>query len=191
MENRTVRKNWKIAIYPGTFDPITNGHLDIIRRGLKIFDRIVVAVADNRDKKTLFPLKERVEMVKVATAQWEEVEVLPFQSLLVEFARQIGSKIIIRGLRAVSDFEYELQMGYANKSLDREIETIYLMPNLENAFISSSTVRTILKYRGRVNHLVPVGIVPFLEKARKKMEKFGANERDKTQQRNNYWEELK
>jgi pantetheine-phosphate adenylyltransferase len=154
----------RAAIYPGTFDPITNGHLDIIRRGLKIFDRIVVAVADNKDKNTMFPLQKRVEFVKLATAGMEGVEVVSFNSLLVELARKLGCKIVIRGLRAVSDFEYELQMGYTNKSLDREIETLYLMPNLENAFISSSAVRTILKYGGDVSHLVPPAILEELKK---------------------------
>ena len=147
------------AIYPGTFDPVTNGHLDIIKRACKIFDKIIVAVADNKDKNTMFDLKKRVEMMKKATKNLPKVEVKSFNSLLVDFAKQQDCKIIIRGLRAVSDFEYELQMGYANKSLDNEIDTIYLMPNLENAFISSSVVRSILKYKGDVSHLVPKEIL--------------------------------
>ncbi len=149
----------KKAIYPGTFDPVTNGHLDIIKRACKIFDKIIVAVADNKDKKTMFSLHKRVEMMKKATKDLPKVEVKSFNSLLVEFAKKEDCKIIIRGLRAVSDFEYELQMGYANKSLDNEIDTIYLMPNLENAFISSSVVRSILKYNGDVSHLVPKEII--------------------------------
>jgi pantetheine-phosphate adenylyltransferase len=153
-DNPIIRK----AIYPGTFDPITNGHLDIIRRGLKIFDEIVVAVADNKDKKSLFSLPQRVELVELAVKGLEGVKVESFSSLLVEFAQKEGCNVIIRGLRAVSDFEYELQMGYTNKSLNREIETIYLMPNLENAFISSSVVRTILKYGGDFSHLVPPAV---------------------------------
>ncbi len=147
--------NYKIAIYPGTFDPVTNGHLDIIKRACKIFDKIIVAVADNKDKKTMFSLEKRVELMKIATAKIEKVEVKFFSSLLVDFAKKEKANIIIRGLRAVSDFEYELQMGYANKSLYEEIDTIYLMPNLENAFISSSVVRSILKYGGEVSHLIP------------------------------------
>jgi pantetheine-phosphate adenylyltransferase len=147
------------AIYPGTFDPVTNGHLDIIKRACKIFDKIIVAVADNKDKNTMFDLKTRVEMMKKATKELKKVEVKSFNSLLVDFAKREECKIIIRGLRAVSDFEYELQMGYANKSLDNEIDTIYLMPNLENAFISSSVVRSILKYKGNVSHLVPKEIL--------------------------------
>jgi len=147
------------AIYPGTFDPVTNGHIDIIKRACKIFDKIIVAVADNKDKNTMFNLQKRVELMKKATRNLEKVEVASFSSLLVDFAKEKECKIIIRGLRAVSDFEYELQMGYANKSLDSEIDTIYLMPNLENAFISSSVVRSILKYNGDVSHLVPKEII--------------------------------
>ncbi len=151
------------AIYPGTFDPVTNGHLDIIKRACKIFDKIIIAVADNKDKNTMFSLKKRVEMMKKATSTFQKVEVKSFNSLLVKFAQKEKAKIIIRGLRAVSDFEYELQMGYANKSLDNEIDTIYLMPNLDNAFISSSVVRSILKYKGDVSHLVPKEILKDLK----------------------------
>ena len=147
------------AIYPGTFDPVTNGHLDIIKRACKMFDKIIVAVADNKDKKTMFSLEKRVNLMKKATANLPKIEVESFSSLLVDFAKKKECKIIIRGLRAVSDFEYELQMGYANKSLDSEIDTIYLMPNLENAFISSSVVRSILKYNGDVSHLIPKEII--------------------------------
>jgi pantetheine-phosphate adenylyltransferase len=152
-------KMYTKAIYPGTFDPVTNGHIDIIKRACKIFDKIIVAVADNKDKNTMFSLEKRVKFMKKATAKFEKVEVKSFSSLLVDFAKEEKAKIIIRGLRAVSDFEYELQMGYANKSLDKEIDTIYLMPNLENAFISSSVVRSILKYKGDVSHLIPKEII--------------------------------
>jgi pantetheine-phosphate adenylyltransferase len=147
------------AIYPGTFDPVTNGHLDIIKRACRMFDKIIVAVADNKDKKTMFSLEKRVDLMKKATKDLPKIEVESFNSLLVDFAKKKECKVIIRGLRAVSDFEYELQMGYANKSLDSEIDTIYLMPNLENAFISSSVVRSILKYNGDVSHLVPKEII--------------------------------
>jgi pantetheine-phosphate adenylyltransferase len=147
------------AIYPGTFDPVTNGHLDIIKRACKMFDKIIVAVADNKDKNTMFNLKTRVNLMKKATKDFDKIEVQSFDCLLVDFAKEKECKVIIRGLRAVSDFEYELQMGYANKSLDSEIDTIYLMPNLENAFISSSVVRSILKYGGDVTHLIPKEII--------------------------------
>jgi len=151
-----------IAIYPGTFDPITNGHLDIIKRAEKIFDKIIVAVANNKAKNSMFSLQKRVEMVKVAVNS-PKIEVKSFDSLLVEFAKKENAKIIIRGLRAVSDFEYELQMSYANQSLDKEIETIFLMPTLNNAFISSSIVRNILSYDGDISHLVPKEIIKMIK----------------------------
>jgi pantetheine-phosphate adenylyltransferase len=143
------------AIYPGTFDPITNGHLDIIKRACKMFDKIIVAVANNKSKNSMFSLEKRVKMVKIATKDMPKIEVKEFNSLLVDFANKENAKIVIRGLRAVSDFEYELQMSYANQSLDNSIETIFLMPTLNNAFISSSIVRNILAYNGDISHLVP------------------------------------
>lgn len=145
----------KIALYPGTFDPITNGHYDIISRALNLFDKVVVAVADSQDKKPLFSLEQRVNMAKAATMHLENVSVLPFYNLTVEFASQQNSTILIRGLRAVSDFEYELQLGYLNNSLDENIETVYLMPNLKHAFVSSSIVRNLLKFNGKTSHLLP------------------------------------
>jgi len=151
-----------IAIYPGTFDPITNGHLDIIKRAEKMFDKIIVAVANNKSKNSMFSLQKRVEMVKVAVNS-PKIEVKSFDSLLVEFAKKENAKIIIRGLRAVSDFEYELQMSYANQSLDKDIETIFLMPTLNNAFISSSIVRNILSYNGDISHLVPKEIIKMIK----------------------------
>ena len=150
------------AIYPGTFDPITNGHLDIIKRASNMFDEIVVAVANNKAKKSMFNLDTRLKMVQIATKELQNVVAKPFDSLLVDFAKKENSKIIIRGLRAVSDFEYELQMSYANQSLDSEIDTIFLMPTLNNAFISSSIVRNILSYNGDVSHLIPKEIKEFL-----------------------------
>lgn len=153
----------KRAIYPGTFDPVTNGHLDIIKRASNMFDSLIVAVSDSSAKKPMFSLKDRVEMLKLATDEFNNVEVKYFSTLLVDFAKEAGSNIIIRGLRAVSDFEYELQMGYANASLDSNIETIYMMPNLNNAFISSSVVRSILSYNGQISHLVPKNIDQFIK----------------------------
>ncbi len=148
----------KTALYPGTFDPITNGHFDIIRRGLKLFDEIIVAVADSKDKKPMFSLEQRVDLVKAATGRLENVRVLPFDNLTVDFASQLGANILIRGLRAVSDFEYELQLGYLNHSLDKTIETVYLMPNLDHAFVSSSIVRNLLKFEGKTSHLLPAEV---------------------------------
>jgi pantetheine-phosphate adenylyltransferase len=143
------------AIYPGTFDPITNGHLDIITRACHMFDEIIVAVADSEAKKPMFSLDQRIEMVKVATKDFPKIKVIGFQGLLVDLSDELDANILIRGLRAVSDFEYELQMGYANASLKKELETIYLMPTLEHAFVSSSVVRSILNFDGKVEHLVP------------------------------------
>jgi len=143
------------AIYPGTFDPITNGHLDIIKRACAMFEEIIVAVAYNEAKKPMFSLDERIKMVEKVTQDFPSIKVVRFHSLLVNLSDELDANIIIRGLRAVSDFEYELQMGYANASLKKELETVYLMPSLENAFISSSVVRSILPFNGKIDHLVP------------------------------------
>jgi len=145
----------KRAIYPGTFDPITNGHVDIIQRAASMFDEIIVAVAENKAKKPMFSVDERVKMSKKATKSISNVKVISFHSLLVDLSDELDADIIIRGIRAVSDFEYEFQMGYANASLKKELETIFLMPSLEYAFISSSIVRSILPFHGKIEHLVP------------------------------------
>jgi pantetheine-phosphate adenylyltransferase len=145
----------KIAIYPGTFDPITNGHFDIIERTLILFDKLIIAVAISHDKKPMFTLDERINMVKEAVAGLDNVVVVGFDNLTVELARTHNATVLIRGLRAVSDFEYELQLGYLNNSLDNTIETVYLMPKLQHAFISSSIVRNLLKFNAKTEHLVP------------------------------------
>ncbi len=145
----------KRAIYPGTFDPITNGHLDIIQRACRMFDEIIVAVADSEAKKPMFTLEQRIDMVKAVTKDFPKIKVIGFHNLLVNLSDELEANIIIRGLRAVSDFEYELQMGYANASLKKDLETVYLMPSLEHAFVSSSVVRSILNFDGKVEHLVP------------------------------------
>lgn len=152
----------KIAIYPGTFDPITNGHLDVITRSAKIFDNIIVAVAHSSEKSPMFSLEKRVEMIKLSIANMQNVAVEPFDNLLADFAQSKNCNILIRGLRAVSDFEYELQIGYANSSLNPALETIYLMPSLQNAFISSSVVRSILRHNGKIAHLVPKAVNEFI-----------------------------
>jgi pantetheine-phosphate adenylyltransferase len=144
----------KKAIYCGTFDPITNGHLDIIKRALNVFDEIVIGVAESKTKNTMFDLQKRIELAQIAT-QGFNVKVKPFNTLLVDFAKQEDIYTIVRGLRAVSDFEYELQMGYANSSLDNKIDTVYFMPTLQNAFVSSTVVREVLRFGGDVSHLVP------------------------------------
>lgn len=145
----------KIALYPGTFDPITNGHFDIIERAKKLFDHVIIAVAESVDKKPMFTLDERIEMAKAATNHIEGVFVVGFDNLTVELAGEHNAKVLIRGLRAVSDFEYELQLGYLNNSLDDTIETVYLMPKLKHAFVSSSIVRNLLKFNGKTEHLIP------------------------------------
>ncbi|KIM05183.1 MAG: phosphopantetheine adenylyltransferase [Sulfurovum sp. AS07-7] len=156
-------KETKEAIYSGTFDPITNGHMDIIKRACKIFDKVVIAVALNSAKKPMFDLEKRIQLVKMATKNYPKIEVIGFESLLVDLSDKLGIDTIIRGLRAVSDFEYELQMGYANASLKKEIETIYLMPSLQYAFISSSIVRSLLDFNGAISHLVPAEILEELK----------------------------
>lgn len=153
----------RTAIYPGTFDPITNGHLDVIKRASQIFDKVIVAIAVSEKKKPMFNLKKRVEMVKLSTQDISSVEVISFNGLLVDCCKKNHAQIIVRGLRAVSDFEYELQIGYANASLDKNIDTMYLMPSLESAFISSTVVRDIIRHNGNVSHLIPKKIEGLLK----------------------------
>lgn len=154
-ENIKPISSFKSAIYSGTFDPITNGHMDIIKRASNIFDEVVIAVAKSETKKPMFSHEKRVEFVKEATKDITGVRVVGFDTLLVDLATKLNSTTIIRGLRAVSDFEFELQMGYANSSINKNIETLYLMPTLENAFVSSTIVREIIRFEGKFQHLVP------------------------------------
>ncbi|MBX2683037.1 pantetheine-phosphate adenylyltransferase [Campylobacter lari] len=154
------------CIYPGTFDPITNGHLDVIIRASKMFEEVVVAIAKSESKRPMFNLEHREKMVKIATKDLKNVKIATFDNLLVYLAKNLQINIIIRGLRAVSDFEYELQLGYANHMLWENLETIYLMPNLKNSFISSSIVRSICVHNGDVSKLVPKEIVSLLKEGR-------------------------
>ena len=144
----------KRAIYPGTFDPVTVGHLDIMKRACTMFDEITIAVAKSASKKPMFTLEQRIAMVEEATKTFPKTKVVGFEGLLVDLSTTLDANIIIRGLRAVSDFEYELQMGYANSSLKPDLETIFLMPSLEYGFVSSSVVRSILPFDGKVDHLL-------------------------------------
>jgi len=145
----------KIAIYPGTFDPITNGHIDLIQRGLRIFDEIIVAVAENPKKNPLFTIEERVKMAKEAVKELGKVDVESFDGLLIDYAKSKGARAIIRGLRAVSDFEYELQMALMNRRLDSEIETVFMMPSEEYSYLTSSIVKEVASLRGSTRGLVP------------------------------------
>jgi pantetheine-phosphate adenylyltransferase len=147
MENR--------AIYPGSFDPITNGHVDIIERGLKVFDEIVVAVLENPKKAPLFSTKERVTMIRDLFSGQKNISVRSFRGLLVDFARSQKIRVIIRGLRAISDFEYELQMALMNRNLNPALETFFMMPSVKYSFLSSNLVREIVTLGGSVTDLVP------------------------------------
>ena len=145
----------KKAVYPGSFDPITNGHVDIIRRGLEIFDKILVAVLENPKKKSLFSTKERVAMIQDIFAEDENIEVKSFHGLLVDFAKTNESKMIIRGLRAISDFEYEFQMALMNRKLDPDMETLFMMPSVNYSFLSSRLVKEVSMLGGCLKDLVP------------------------------------
>ncbi len=152
-------KNKRTAIYPGTFDPVTFGHLDIMKRALTFCDRLVVAVAHNPKKNPLFSIDERVSFISSAVKSWENIEVLPFETLLTDFAESFDARIIIKGLRAVSDFEYELQMGLMNRNLNDSLETVFLIPSQEFSFLSSSFVKEIAKHGGDVSKMVPKPVI--------------------------------
>ncbi|GGI99186.1 pantetheine-phosphate adenylyltransferase [Neoroseomonas lacus] len=150
----------RIALYPGTFDPVTNGHLDVIGRAARLVDRLVVGVAINIGKGPLFDLEDRVDLVRlevapIAARTGAVIEVRPFQGLLVHYAREIGARMIVRGLRAVSDFDYEFQMVGMNRRLDQEIETVFLMASETNQFIASRLVKEIAKLGGDISGFVP------------------------------------
>lgn len=157
----------KLAIYPGTFDPLTNGHLDIIKRSSKMFQQVIVAVASSESKNPLYSLDQREKMINLALEEHKDeipnVSCITFSNLLASLAADMKAKVIIRGLRVVSDFEYELQMGYANASLNDSLDTIYFMPTLQNAFISSSIVRSIIVHGGKFSHLVPESIHSYIQ----------------------------
>ncbi|HYB60782.1 MAG TPA: pantetheine-phosphate adenylyltransferase [Methylomirabilota bacterium] len=149
----------KIAIYPGTFDPVTNGHLDLIDRGSKVVDRLVVAVLRNLEKDTLFSSDERVEMLREVTAGSAHVEVDSFDGLLVDYARKHNASVILRGIRAVSDYEYELQMAMMNRRIEPGIETVFMIPAEPYSYLSSRLVREIARLGGPLTGLVPEAVV--------------------------------
>lgn len=144
-----------IAIYPGSFDPVTNGHLDLIERGEKMFDLLIVAVLRNAEKQPLFSLEERVEMLREVSKQWTAVEVDVFDGLLVDYARKRGAGVILRGIRAVSDYEYELQMALMNRKLEPRLETVFMLPGLSYSYLSSKLVREIAQLGASLIGLVP------------------------------------
>ncbi len=143
------------AVYPGSFDPVTNGHLDIIERSLSIFDHVIVALLVNVEKQPLFSLDERIEMLQAVTAHWPRVEVDKFDGLLVNYALARGAKAIVRGIRAVSDFEYEFQMALMNRRLQPRLETVFMMPADSYSYVSSRLVKEVYKLGGTTKGLVP------------------------------------
>lgn len=157
----------KIAIVPGSFDPITYGHIDIIKRSSELFDEIIVAILVNPDKKYLFSLEERVEMIEETIKDIPNIRVDAFSGLLVNYAKKVGSSVIVRGLRAVSDFEYEMQLTFMNKALDEGIETFYMMANKQYSFISSSIVKGVSGFGADLSKFVPKNVEERLEKKMK------------------------
>jgi pantetheine-phosphate adenylyltransferase len=149
----------KTAVYPGSFDPVTNGHLDIIRRGSEVFDKVIVAVLVNVDKKGLFNYEERVELIERVTKDLPNVTVESYHGLLIDLMRQRDAKVILKGLRAVSDFEYEFQMALMNNKLDPEVETVFMMTSAEYSYLSSSAVKQVAKFGGSIEGLVPEKII--------------------------------
>ncbi|MDD6564925.1 MAG: pantetheine-phosphate adenylyltransferase [Clostridiales bacterium] len=153
----------RVAVYPGSFDPITNGHLDIIERASKIFDKLVVGVLNNKNKKPRFTSDERVMLIKKVTSHIENVETASFDGLLVDFAKEHDAKVIIKGLRTVNDFEYEFQMALLNKTLDNDCETMFMMTNSKYSYISSSMVNELAGYKGDLAGLVPTDIIQYIK----------------------------
>ena len=157
----------RIAVYPGSFDPITNGHIDIIKRGRKLFDKIIVAILCNSSKKALFTIEERKEMLKNSLHDMTNIEIASFDGLLVDYAVERKADAILRGMRAISDFEYEFQMALMNRSLQRNVQTVFLISGLKWIFISSSVIKEAARYNGDISNMVH----PFVDKKLK--EKFG------------------
>ena len=157
-------KNKRIALYPGTFDPVTLGHIDIMTRAMKLFDRLIVAVALNPNKNPLFSLEDRVKFIQSATKRLKKIEVISFDNLLTSLAHSKKASVVIKGLRAISDFEFELQMGLMNRKLDESLETLFMIPSQEYSFLSSNLVKEIARHNGDVSNLVPRGVVKELKK---------------------------
>ena len=147
------------ALYPGTFDPPTNGHVDLIQRGAKLFDHLTVAILNNREKNPMFTVEERVEMLKEVTGTLANVSIATFEGLMVEFARRQGASAVLRGIRAISDYEYEFQMALMNRRLAPEIETVFLQPAGRYSFVSSRMVKEVFSFGGDISGLVPPNVV--------------------------------
>lgn len=153
----------KFAVYPGTFDPITNGHIDIIKRTLRLFPNVIIAVAPNPKKAPLFNLEERLGMIREATQGFLDLTIESFSGLLIHYLRRKGATAIIRGIRAVSDFEFEFQMALMNRKLDTKIETIFLMPSEEYSYLTSTLIKEVASYGGEISDLVPKAVLKKLQ----------------------------
>lgn len=149
----------RIAVYPGSFDPITNGHLDIIERASRVFDKVIVGVLRNKNKSPKFTAEERVNLIQRVTSHLDNVETESFDGLLVDFAKAHGAKVIVKGLRTVNDFEYEFQMALLNRALNNECETMFMMTNSKYSYISSSMIKELAGYKGNLEGLVPSEII--------------------------------
>ena len=157
----------RVAVYPGSFDPVTYGHLDVIKRSSKLVDELIVGVLNNNAKTPLFSAEERVRMLKEVTKDLPNVKIIPFEGLLVDFARKTGAKMVIRGLRAITDFEYELQMAQTNHKMEPEVETVFLTTSLEYSYLSSTTVKEVAAFGGDISQFVPPIVMENIEKKRK------------------------
>jgi len=153
-----------IAVYPGTFDPITNGHTDLVNRGVKIFDKVIIAVAQNPSKNTLFNVKERIEFIQEIFDENSQVEIYSLDKLLVDFANDHNATVILRGLRAVSDFEYEVQLASMNRSMEPNIESVFMSPAEEYGFLSSSIIKEIAKHGGDLSKFIDKAVLVALQK---------------------------
>jgi len=151
-----------IAVYPGTFDPVTNGHLDLVERGRRHFDRLILAILRNEDKQPVFSVPERIALIEDAVSGWPNVGVDTFDGLLVDYAKRIGASVILRGMRALSDFEYELQMAMMNRRLAPDVETVFLVPSETYSYVSSRLVREVARLGGNVEGLVPAAVAAAL-----------------------------
>jgi len=159
----------RTAVYPGTFDPVTNGHLDIVSRAARQFDRLIIAILNNQEKAPMFDLPERMELLKQAVAEFPNVDVDSFDGLLVDYAMEVGASMIVRGIRAFSDFEYEMQMAMLNRRLQPELEAVFMMPSETYSYLSSRLVREVASLGGDLDGLVPEGVRKALKERHRSM----------------------